>query len=186
MGDQRRRRRFAVGAGDRDEGSVRRKQSALAAEQFDIADDLDGDGFRQNNRPMRLGMGQRHAGRQNERRERAPIGGGKIDDRNARCARARSCACVVVPGRHLRAASAKRVRGREAGASEPEQRDLAGFEAADRDHGSPQLQGGEADHREHEGDNPETHDDLRLRPAELFEMMVDRRHAEHAFAGQLE
>src|SRR5579883_2232655 len=51
---------------------------------------------------------------------------------------------------------------------------------------SPQLQGRKADHRQDEGDDPETHDDLRLGPAELLEMMVDRRHAEDALAGHLE
>src|SRR5579872_5696587 len=51
---------------------------------------------------------------------------------------------------------------------------------------SPQLQGREADHGENEGDDPEAHDDLRLGPAELLEMMMDRRHFEDALAGHLE
>src|SRR5271169_635437 len=51
---------------------------------------------------------------------------------------------------------------------------------------SPQLQSGEADHRQHESDDPEPHDDLRLGPAELLEMMMNRRHAEDPPARQLE
>src|ERR1700733_11729104 len=51
---------------------------------------------------------------------------------------------------------------------------------------SPQLQCREADEREDEGDDPESHHDLRLRPTELFEMMVDRSHLEDTLAGQLE
>ena len=41
MRDQRRRGRFAVGAGDRDERRVRRVPPPLAAEQLDVADHLD-------------------------------------------------------------------------------------------------------------------------------------------------
>ena len=35
-------------------------------------------------------------------------------------------------------------------------------------------------------DDPEAHDHARLRPALQFEVVVDRRHAEHALAGELE
>src|SRR5450631_429655 len=51
---------------------------------------------------------------------------------------------------------------------------------------SPQLQRGEAGQRQHHRDDPEPDHDLRLGPAELLEVMVDRRHPEHALAGQLE
>src|SRR5689334_13001770 len=51
---------------------------------------------------------------------------------------------------------------------------------------SPQLQRGEAGQRQHHRDDPEPDHDLRLGPAELFEMMVQRRHAEDAFSGELE
>ena len=49
--------------------------------------------------------------------------------------------------------------------------------------GSPQLQGGEAGHRQDGGDDPEADDDGRLGPALLLEVMVQRRHAEDALAG---
>src|SRR5215831_15846987 len=51
---------------------------------------------------------------------------------------------------------------------------------------STQLQGGEAGERQHHGDDPEADHDLRLSPAELFEMMMDRGHLEDALARQLE
>ena len=63
MGDQRGGRRFAVGAGDRDEGRVRRSRAALAREQLDVADDRNPRLVREIDGPMRLRMGQRHAGR---------------------------------------------------------------------------------------------------------------------------
>ena len=40
--------------------------------------------------------------------------------------------------------------------------------------------------REHDRDDPEADHDLRLGPAHLLEVMVDRRHPEHALAGELE
>src|SRR5262249_57724616 len=51
---------------------------------------------------------------------------------------------------------------------------------------SPQLQRREAGKRKHHRDDPETDHDLRLGPAELLEMMMDRRHLEYAFSGELE
>src|SRR5271168_1111714 len=50
----------------------------------------------------------------------------------------------------------------------------------------PQLQGRQPGKREHDRNDPEADHDLRLGPAELLEMMVDRRHAEHPLAGELE
>src|SRR5487761_2288691 len=49
-----------------------------------------------------------------------------------------------------------------------------------------QLQRREARKRQHHRDNPEADDDLRLGPAELLVVVMDRRHPEHALAGQLE
>src|SRR5229473_2993887 len=51
---------------------------------------------------------------------------------------------------------------------------------------SPQLQGGEAGQRQHHRNDPEPDHDLRFGPALLFEMMMQRRHPEHALAGELE
>src|ERR1700733_11129079 len=49
----------------------------------------------------------------------------------------------------------------------------------------PQFQGRQPRQREHDRDDPETNDDLRLGPAELLEMMMDRRHPKHALTGEL-
>src|SRR5580704_13057423 len=51
---------------------------------------------------------------------------------------------------------------------------------------SAQLQGGEAGERQHHRDDPEADHDLRLGPAQLLEMMMDRRHPEDALARHLE
>src|SRR6476659_7009578 len=51
---------------------------------------------------------------------------------------------------------------------------------------SPQFQRGKAGQRQHHRDDPEPDHDLRFGPALLFEMMVQRRHPEHALAGELE
>src|SRR5215467_10039529 len=53
-------------------------------------------------------------------------------------------------------------------------------------HRSSQFQRGESGKRQHHRDNPEADHDLRLGPAQLLEMMVDRRHPEEALAGKLE
>src|ERR1700742_5158162 len=52
--------------------------------------------------------------------------------------------------------------------------------------GSAQLQGGEAGERQHHRDDPEADHDLRLGPAQLLEVMMDRRHAEDTLARELE
>ena len=59
---------------------------------------------------------------------------------------------------------------------------LAG-EGAGGDH--LQLERREAGEREHEADDPEADHDGRLGPAEMLEMVVDRRHQENALAGAL-
>src|SRR3954465_478646 len=51
---------------------------------------------------------------------------------------------------------------------------------------SPQFQRGEAGQRQHHRDDPEPDHDLRLGPALLLEVVVQRRHPEHAFSRQLE
>src|SRR5690606_100426 len=51
---------------------------------------------------------------------------------------------------------------------------------------SPQLQGREPDQGKDNADDPEADHDLRLGPAEMLEVMVDRRHLEDALAGEFE
>src|SRR3954466_16107519 len=51
---------------------------------------------------------------------------------------------------------------------------------------SPQLQRRQAGQRQHHRDDPEPDHDLRLGPSLLLEMVMQRRHPEYAFSGQLE
>src|SRR5882762_3850069 len=48
-----------------------------------------------------------------------------------------------------------------------------------------QFQRGQRKQRKYQRRNPEAHNDFRLRPAQQFEMMVNRRHLENAFLAQL-
>ena len=82
MGDERRGRRFAVGAGDGDERRVRRSRAALAHKEFDVADNRNPRSVRKVDRPMGLRMGQRHAGREHKHLKAAPVGAER--DRPAR------------------------------------------------------------------------------------------------------
>ena len=132
VGDQRRRRRFAVGAGDGDQRRVGRARRALAGEQFDVADHLDAGRLRPLDRPVRLRVGQRHAGRQQQGVEARPIGLAQIDQ--GKLGRLGARGLAVVPRSDLRAAGDQRARGREPGAAEAEQRDAAPGEGRDRRH----------------------------------------------------
>ncbi len=109
VSNQRRRRRFAVGAGDGDQRRVGRASGALAGEQLDVADHLDPGGPRAVHRPVRLGVRQRHAGRQQQRVEARPVGLAQINQPEVRL-RPRSLA--VVPRCNLGPSSNQRTRGR--------------------------------------------------------------------------
>ena len=123
VGDQRRRRRFAVGAGDGDERRLGRAAPRARGEQLDIADHFDASGVSPLHRPVRLRVGQRHAGRQDQRGKAATSRRRQIDQRQPPPAFARRLA--VVPGSHHRAAGDQRARRRQPGAAEAEQRDAA-------------------------------------------------------------
>ncbi len=186
VGNQRGRGRLAVGARHGDEGRLRSPCGALAREQFDIADDLDTRAAGKLDRPVRLGMRQRHAGRQHERGETRPVDFAQIGNGNAFSLRARDAFGIVVPRGDDSAALGKRPRGRDPRSAQAEKGDLASIECGDRRHRLPQLERRQADQRQDDGDDPEPDDHLAFRPTELFEMVVDRRHQEHALAGQLE
>ena len=70
VADQRRRRRFAVGAGDPDIACI----GPRPAEQLDIADDFGAGRAGACHDGMRRGMEVRNAGRQHQRRDLPPIG----------------------------------------------------------------------------------------------------------------
>ena len=129
-------------------------------------------------RPMRRRVGQRHPGRQHEQPKRSPVGSSEIDERESRVSGALARIRVIVPDRDLGAAFDERAHRRHPGPAKAEDRDALPAKGFDRRQSSPQLQRREPDHRQHEGDDPEAHDDLRLRPSKLLEMMMDRRHLE--------
>ena len=134
MRDQRGGRRFAVRAGDRDERRIRRPDAAFAREELDIADDRNPRCIRKVDRPMRGRVGQRHARREHEQLEAAPIGPREIDQRKACGGSAFSGGGAVVPSRHLGAARNQRPRGRQSRAAETEEGDALTAHGLDRRH----------------------------------------------------
>ena len=134
MRDQRRRRRLAVGAGDRDERRRRHMGPPLAAEQLDVADHLDAG--RLGRSTVQCGSGwvsgtpgvsTSAAKPRQSTRARSPIGmpaDGRRGDARPACR----------PRRHQRAAGDERCRRRPAAAAEAEDRDALAGEGGDRDH----------------------------------------------------
>src|SRR6185369_13115358 len=113
-----------------------RDPAALAAEQLDVADHLDRGIAREADAPMRRRMGQRHAGREHQRRDLTPVDVAQVGDRNPGGARLLDRRFAVVERHHIRAAREQRARTRKAGSAEPEQRDLFAGQAGERDHRS--------------------------------------------------
>ncbi len=135
MRDQRRRGRFAVGAGDGHERRVRRMAPAFAAEeQFDIADHLDAGLPRRQHGPMRRRVGQRRARRQYQRREIRPGYFAQIGGDKTRLRSLGEFFDTVVAGDHFRAARPQGVTACEPGAAEAEHRDRLAGEGGDGDH----------------------------------------------------
>ena len=101
VGDQRRGGRLAVGAGDGDERRVRRVRRALAAEQLDVADDLDAR-RRCALSTVQCGSGwvSGTPGDSTSAAKLRPVGAAQIDDGEALGLRAprRVLGGVVVPG----------------------------------------------------------------------------------------
>ncbi len=135
--DERGGGRLAVGAGDGDERPdlpCRRDLATLAAEQFDIADDLDAGVPGAHHRPRGLRVGERHARREHQRGETFPVGGAEVADRDLLLPRRFDRGGAVVPGRDLRLAGDERGGGGDAAAAEAEDRDVLSGEGGDRDH----------------------------------------------------
>ena len=134
MRDQRRGGRFAVGAGDGDEGRIRRKLRPLAAEQFDIADHRDAGLVGECDDPMRLGMGERHAGRQHQRRDLGPVDVAQIGGGNAGGIGLGDALRVIVERDDIGAAGEQRAGAHQPRAAQTEHRDLFPREGRNRDH----------------------------------------------------
>ena len=83
---------------------------------------------------MRLRMGQRHAGREHEHPEAAPVGLSEIDQRDARGFGALASGRAVVPGGHFGAAGDKRARRRQPRAAKAEESDALSAQGLDRRH----------------------------------------------------
>ena len=104
---------FAVRAGDGDHLGRCARRFALADENLGVADDLDAVLAGELHRPMRLGMGERHAGRQHQRIDGAPIRLVQIAKRQSSSPRRLAPALAVVPGQNLRPARQQRPRRRD-------------------------------------------------------------------------
>jgi hypothetical protein len=129
VADQRRRGRFAVGAGDADGVRVRLR----AAQQFDIADDRHAGGAGARHRRVRRGEAVRDTRRQHQCGGLAPRDLCRIAKRDLG-GNGGAGLFAVVPGQHLGAPGGKRRRRRQPGAGKAEHRDLATLEPGHGDH----------------------------------------------------
>ena len=136
MRHQRRGGGLAVGAGDRDERRIGRGLAALAAEQLDIADHFHGRVARKPDGPMRRRMRERHAGREHQRGDPAPVDVAQVRDRNPGRPRLLDARLGIVERDDIRAAGQQRARARKPRGAETEQCDLFSRECRDRDHRS--------------------------------------------------
>ena len=134
MRDQRCGGRLAVGAGDRDERRVGRVTLPLQAEQLDVADHADAGILRLEHGPVRHRMGQRHAGRQHQRREAVPRRGAQVGRGEAGVCGFSHARGVIIAGNHLGAAGTQRLAAREAGAAESKHRNSLAGKGRDGDH----------------------------------------------------
>ncbi len=161
-------RTLAVGAGDGDD-----RHFGVAHEQLDVADDLH----------AALGSGFQLGSRQGDARTRHYH------------VRLLEQLCIepldqLHLGRQLilarRVGAGVHHQRRDATTEEVIDAGESGFtQSDDDDHGLSHLQGGKTQQHQHEGDDPEAHDDARLRPALLLVVVMDRRHAEDPHAAQL-
>ncbi len=112
----------------------------LALEHFRIADDFDSGGARLGDRPVRLGMSERHAGAQDQRIER------RRNRASRRSATGRPAACGlrhrlgrIVPGMNLGAAKPQRLDAGRARARQPEDRNFLAREMRSLETSPPHL-----------------------------------------------
>ena len=135
--DQGRRRRFAVGAGDGNDGRPARLGAIgayLAGEEFDIADDLDARLARGRDDRMRRGMGERHARAQHQCFELRPGPFGVRQDCGAGAHGRIAALGGIVPGDDAGTARRQRPHGGHARARQAENGHIFSREAAGGDH----------------------------------------------------
>ena len=184
LAGQRGRRRLAVGAGDRDQ---RRARIEEPIGELDLGDHLDAGGAR----GARLGQ-RRHAGRHHDQ-VGARVNVVEVDGRRARPATGTPSSCCICSASlsaglpsvtiDARAAPRAELRDRDAGLREPDDDDRLAVEIHRRAHRSFSVPS--ATSASSARDQPEPDDDLRLVPALLLVVVVDRRHREHALADDL-
>jgi hypothetical protein len=134
MRDQRRGSRLAVGAGDGDEGRIRRVTAALAAEQLDVADHFDGVLARHQHAPVRRRMSQRRAGREDQRGEVCPGDSAQIGGDETGLGCLRDVVGIVIGGDNFGAACLQCVTACEPRTTEAEHRDRLACKGGDGDH----------------------------------------------------
>ena len=113
MVGQRGCRGFSVRARDGDDGRNRPGPPPLAHENLGIPDDLDPMRMGELRGPVRLWMGERHAGGEDKRIHRAPIDGFQIDKRQPRSFRRLATLLAVVPGQNRSPAREQRAPRRQ-------------------------------------------------------------------------
>jgi hypothetical protein len=111
-----------------------RARRPLAAEQLDVADDLEAGRLRPLHCPMRDGVGQRHAGRQNQRGEGRPVGLAQVRGVDALGGRPGHAVGIVVAGNHGRTAGLQAEGGGETRAPQTKQGDGSAGKGGDRNH----------------------------------------------------
>ena len=131
MRDKRRRRRFAVGAGDGNKRRFRRDMGALTHEKLDVADDLDARRLRLDDDPVRIGMGQRHAGREHEGFDARHIGRDEVFELETGGSGPFATGAMIVPHDNIRTAGNERLSADKAGGTEAEDGDALSGEGRD-------------------------------------------------------
>ena len=188
---QRGRRRLAVGAGDGEHLAARsrarlRRSASASREQVELAvaparrpcaaaASSGGDARRRAAR----GPGSSARGR---RRRASSASSGAADSRVAAGTCSRSAAACGGSARESQTrtcGAVARAPARHRQAESPRPRTSTWWSLR-CSHVSPQLQAGQADQAQQHRDDPEAHHDLRLRPAGLLEVVVQRRHLEDA------
>ena len=128
--DQRRRRRLAVGAGDRHELRFR----LGPRQQLHVADDGFAGGARGHGRRMRLGQAVGNAGAHHQRGDVRPVDGRRFGDTGARPRRLVARRRVVIPGGAVDPGRRQGTNGRQAGAREPQHDERRTLEDGEIDH----------------------------------------------------
>ena len=170
---------LAVGAGDREHLLLRRQ---CAREELDVADEFGA--ARDGRRDRRLVLRNARADRDQVRAGQRRVVNGTDGERARSATPPRGPPPVAAPRACRRRARARRRARGSVPATARSTRGPAPRRCDSRISSSAQLQRGKTEQDEQHRDDPETDDDLVFLPALQFVVMVDRRHPEHALAGE--